>query len=43
MNRKIISRVICSILLIMQSYSICSASILFEEDVEGMEDEIIIP
>ena len=42
MNRKIISRVICSILLIMQSYSICSASILFEEDVEGMEDEIII-
>lgn len=42
MNRKIILRVICSILLIMQSYSICSASILFEEDVEGMEDEIII-
>lgn len=42
MNRKIILRVICSILLIMQSYSICSASILFEEDIEGMDDEIII-
>ena len=42
MKRKIISRVICSILLIMQSYSICSASVLFEEDSEEMEDEIII-
>ncbi|SCJ53585.1 D-alanyl-D-alanine carboxypeptidase dacB precursor [uncultured Clostridium sp.] len=42
MNRKVILRVICSILLIMQSYSICSASILLEEDVEGIEDEIII-
>lgn len=42
MNRKIILRVICSILLIMQSYSICSASVLFEEDVEDMNDEIII-
>lgn len=42
MNRKVILRVICSILLIMQSYSICSASILLEEDIEGIEDEIII-
>lgn len=42
MNRKTIIKVICSILLIMQSYSICSASVLFEEDSEEMEDEIII-
>lgn len=38
MNRKLITKIVCSILLIMQSYSICNASSLFEEDL----DEIIV-
>lgn len=38
MNRKLITKIVCSILLIMQSYSICNASNLFEEDF----DEIIV-
>lgn len=38
MNRKLITKIVCSILLIMQSYSICNASSLFEEDF----DEIIV-
>lgn len=38
MNRKLITKIVCSVLLIMQSYSICNASNLFEEDF----DEIIV-
>lgn len=40
MNKKIMYRIICSLLLIMQTYSISNASILIEED--DIEDEIMI-